>query len=340
MSQSTKKIVQYLNEAHATELALTRVLQSQIAMTPTGSYRRGLEKHLGETRDHARRVERRLNELDTSKNPVHIAVAAVEGALGQALAFAKTPLDLVRGASGEEKVLKNAKDACATEALEIATYTALERVARAVGDERTADLAASIRQDDQDMLDRVLGELPQLADAVTSAEVDGDSSFDISKTGAADTARDAKKTVDKAARDGKARAKTTARQARKVRGITQAEGRAKGAVAAQADLAIARYDDRTADEIIGRLTDLSQIELAKVDTYERKNENRTTVLDRISVLRGDEPWASYDELSVAEVAKAVRAADDDTVGTVVSYERAHKNRAGVLKAAERDLASK
>ena len=48
-----QKIVQYLNEAHASEVALTRVLQSQIAMTPRGSYRSGLEKHLGETRDHA-----------------------------------------------------------------------------------------------------------------------------------------------------------------------------------------------------------------------------------------------------------------------------------------------
>ena len=46
MSQSKKqkqqqKVVQYLNEAHATEQALVRVLQSQIAMTPRGSYRSG-----------------------------------------------------------------------------------------------------------------------------------------------------------------------------------------------------------------------------------------------------------------------------------------------------------
>jgi hypothetical protein len=47
MSQSEQhkqqqKIVQYLNEAHATERALVRVLQSQIAMTPRGSYRTAL----------------------------------------------------------------------------------------------------------------------------------------------------------------------------------------------------------------------------------------------------------------------------------------------------------
>jgi len=43
MAEPTQKIVQYLNEARATELALTRVLQSQIAITPAGSYRSGLE---------------------------------------------------------------------------------------------------------------------------------------------------------------------------------------------------------------------------------------------------------------------------------------------------------
>lgn len=40
----------------------------------------------------------------------------------QVIALARTPLDFVRGAGGEERVLKNAKDACATEALAIATY--------------------------------------------------------------------------------------------------------------------------------------------------------------------------------------------------------------------------
>ena len=30
MEQSTQKVVQYLNEAHASEIGLTRVLQSQI----------------------------------------------------------------------------------------------------------------------------------------------------------------------------------------------------------------------------------------------------------------------------------------------------------------------
>ena len=93
----------------------------------------------------------------------------------------------------------------------------------------------------------------------------------------------------------------------------------------------------TADEINARLPELSQIDLAKVDSYERRYENRTTVVNRISTLRGDEPWAGYDELTVADVRTALGEADDDRVKQVREYERAHKNRAGVLDAAERQL---
>jgi len=339
MSQSEQKVVQYLNEAHATEVGLTRVLQSQIAMTPRGSYRSGLGKHLKETRNHAERVQKRLGDLDDGNNPLQVAFGAAGGVLGQALALAKTPFDLVRGSGGEEKVLKNAKDACATEALEIATYTALERLARSVGDATTADLAASIRSDEQKMLDRVLGEIPKLTDAVVSAEVEGNPSYDLSKTGAADTARGAGRKAKKAAGNGTARAKRGARQTRKVPGVAQAEGQVKGAVASEGDLAIARYDKLTADEIVAKLSDLSQIDLAKVDSYERKNQNRTTILTRITSLRGDEPWAGYDELSAAEIESVLGEGDDERVKEVRSYERAHKSRAGVLKAAERDLAS-
>ena len=189
MSRSEQKVVQYLNEAHASEMALVRVLQSQIAMTPRGSYRNGLETHLGETRNHAERLQKRLGELGQGGNPLQFLGGVAESVAGQALALAKTPLDLVRGSGGEEKVLKNAKDACATEALEIATYTSIERLARSVGDEDTAKLAASIRADEEKMLERILREIPKLTGAVVGADIEGDPSYEITKTGAADAAR-------------------------------------------------------------------------------------------------------------------------------------------------------
>ena len=116
---------------------------------------------------------------------------------------------------------------------------------------------------------RVLREIPKLTDAVVGADVKGNPSYDIATTGAADAVRDAGDAERDRAQDD-TRAKRTARQARKVPGVAQAEGQVKGAVASESDLAIARYDSLTADEIIGRLAELSQIDLAKVDAYERK----------------------------------------------------------------------
>jgi ferritin-like metal-binding protein YciE len=337
MSTSDQKVLQYLNEARAMELSLVRVLQSQIAMTPHGSYRDGLERHLGETRDHAQRVGIRLDELGHRGDPLTAAVGVFETVIGQAFAIGKAPFDMLRGSSGEEKVLKNAKDACGSEALEIATYTALERLARSVGDDETAKLAASIRADEERMLARVLREIPKLTDAVVGADVEGDSSYDVRTTGAADALGEAGEAARSQTTETAASAKRTARQARKVPGVARAEGRVKGAVPSEENLPIARYDTLTAEEITGKLPELSQIDLAKVEAYERKNQNRTTILSRVTSLRSDEPWAGYDELTADEVIAVVSEGDDDRAKAVRSYERAHKDRAGVLKAAEREL---
>lgn len=339
MSQSKQKVVQYLNEAHASEVALVGVLVAQIAMTPRGAYRSGLETHLGETRDHAKRLQKRLAELEQGGSPLQSATGLAQAAVGQALALAKTPFDLLRGTGGEEKVLKNAKDACATEALEIATYTALERLATSVGDRRTSTLAASIRADEEKMLARILREIPTLTEAVVRADVHGEPSYDLTETGAADTVKQTSAEVRRTAKKTAGRAKRSARTARKVPGVARAEGEAKGAVASQADLPIARYDALTAEEVTGRLTELSQVDLGKVAAYERKNANRATVLDRVTGLRGDEPWAGYDELNAADMRTALAGADEERAKTVRTYERAHKNRAGVIAATERDGAA-
>lgn len=331
------KIVQYLNEAHATEVALVRVLQEQIAMTPRGQYRSALEKHLRETRNHADRVATRRSELAGGGNPLGALVGFAQDAVGQALALAKSPLDLVRGSGGEEKVLKNAKDACATEALEIATYIALEELARALGDEQTADLAASIRADEEAMLKRIQSQLPALTKAVVAADLKGNGSYDITQTGAADAARDAVEETKQTARAAGDSAKRATRQARRVPGVAQAEGAAKGAVASEEDLAIAGYDSLNADEILEKLPSLSQIDLAKIDAYERKEVGRKTVLERISSLRGDEPWPGYDDMNAQETVERLRDGDDELAGRVREYERAHKGRSTVLKAAEREL---
>jgi ferritin-like metal-binding protein YciE len=336
MDTSQQKVVQYLGEAKASETALVRTLQSQIAMTPRGTYRSALETHLEQTRKHADRVGERAKQLGDGSNPLMVVVGVWEDLLGQGWALSKTPFDLLRGASGEEKVLKNAKDACATEALEIATYTAIERLARHVGDDQTAELAASIREDEEKMLARILRELPKLTDAVAGAEIDGNPSFDVLTTGAGEAVTDAADAAKRTARKTSAATKRTARTARAVPGVAQAEGEVKGAVASEDDLAIVGYDSLTAEEIIGKLPGLSQIDLAKVDSYERRHQDRSTIRSRVSSLRGNEPWPGYDELTVAEVEAVLAEGDDERVAETRTYERAHKNRAGVMKAAERE----
>jgi ferritin-like metal-binding protein YciE len=318
------KTLQYLNEAHASEAGLVRVLQSQIAVTPRGGYRTALERHLRETRDHESRVARRIRELGGGTDLVQTAIGAAETVLAQGLAIGKLPLDLLRGHGGAEKVLKNAKDAAATEALEIATYTAIERLARSADDDATARLAASIRGDEERMLETIVSELPALVDAVT-----GDR-FDVSTTGAADAARQTARSGRTAAKKTAARAKQTARRAP---GAARAAGTAEGAVASERDLPIAGYASLNADEIVSRLPGLSQVELSKIEAYERRHDDRTTIVDRISSLRGREPWSGYDDQTVDEVVAKLRDAGEDDVRSARAYERAHKNRTTVLSAA-------
>jgi ferritin-like metal-binding protein YciE len=339
MNADQKKVVQYLNEAEASERALVRVLQSQIAMTPRGSYRSALENHLDETRRHADRVATRLQALDKSGDPVGALVGVVDTTFGQALALTKLPFDLLRGSGGEEKVLKNAKDAYASEALEIATYTAIECLAQRVGDEETARLAASIRLDEERMLKRILSEIPRLTDAVVGAEVEDDPSYDVTTTGAADAVRDAGQAARKRTAKPAASAKRRARQARNTRGVAQTEGRVEGAVPSVGNDVIEGYDELTPAEIAAKLPELSQTDLSKIYVHERKTQNRTQILSRLAELRGEEPWAGYDALTADEVIAVLSEGDDDRTEAVRFYEHAHKNRAAVLDAAARVLSN-
>jgi ferritin-like metal-binding protein YciE len=335
---SAQKTIQYLNEAHASEQALTRTLQAHIAMTPRGAYRTDLERHLRETKSHATALEQRLEELGESRSVVVAGVGALQSLVGQTLALSKGPFDLLRGASAEEKLLKNAKDESATEALEIATYRALEHFAQRIGDNKTARLAASIRADEERMLAVLQERVPTLVDNVVRSELKDESVYDVSKTGAGEAVRRSGKKVKRATRESAkkagSQARSTARQARKIPAVAQAEGELKGAIATEQGLAIANYDSLNVDEIVGKLSALSQIDLTKVDAYERKHQNRSTVLSRIDSLRKDEPWPGYDELTVDEIRKSLARADTKQSLEVREYERRHKDREGVLRTAE------
>ena len=152
---ATQKITQLLYEAHALELALVQTLTAHIAITPAAAYRSGLEAHRDETGGHAERIQRHLVRRDSKRSFLQVGYGLAQGVLGQAVALSKVPVDLVRGTSAEELLLRNLRDECASEAAEIAMYLTIEQYATEVGDSTTARLAASIRADEERMLELI-----------------------------------------------------------------------------------------------------------------------------------------------------------------------------------------
>jgi ferritin-like metal-binding protein YciE len=99
-----------------------------------------LEHHKIETEGHAQRMRARLEAHGAQPS-------TVKQAAGILAAFAKLPLDMVRG----EKAGRNARDGYATEHMEIAAYELLARIADRAGDEQTATAAREIIAEEREM---------------------------------------------------------------------------------------------------------------------------------------------------------------------------------------------
>ena len=192
------------------------------------------------------------------------------------------------------------------------------------------------------MLERILREIPKLTDAVVARRRQGQSVLRRRPRRAPPTpSREAGKAAERdRPHDGDARPSAPRARPARCRASPRPRAQIKGAVASEGDLAIARYDSLTADEIAGKLAELSQIDLAKIDAYERKNQNRT---HRPEPHRPRCAATSRGPATTSSPSPRCRPCssegDDERAKQVRAYERAHKNRAGVLQAAERELAS-
>jgi ferritin-like metal-binding protein YciE len=179
MTERDAKIVQYLNDAYATERRLEIALQAHIAMTPRADYKKRLREHLKETKAHARLVARRIKALGGEAETVSLPgpEAVVKGATGakaavqRAAAVVQGPLHAVRGTGQQERMLKNARTEYQDEAEEIATYRVIEALAKGVGDKETAKLARDIGREEKKMSDFLVGLIDQLALDVVHDEV-------------------------------------------------------------------------------------------------------------------------------------------------------------------------
>jgi ferritin-like metal-binding protein YciE len=282
--QARELLARHLAEARANEIGGARALAAHISMTPPGQYRLGLERHLRESKEHAKQVGRRAEELRGGRSTRDTGANAVKGLVSQVFSLAKAPIDLLVGSGGEELLLRKAYEGCALEAYEIATYDAIEALAVRLDDERTAELARSIRDDEERMFDELRQEIPNLADGVVKARVEGVKVYDAARTGAARDVRSAGKSAQQTAKDVKADLKAqaggAAKSLRKVPGVARAEGELKGAVASAEDLPIRDYETLSAQEVSARLGALSRIDLSKIHGYELRHQGRKSILER------------------------------------------------------------
>ena len=86
------------------------------------------------------------------------------------------------------------------------------------------------------------------------------------------------------------------------------------------------------DEILARLAALSQIDLAKIDSFERKHENRSSILSRIAALRAGEPSPGRaDELEASEIAPPLNRGDAERAAPGGLYGGMRESRDSMLE---------
>jgi ferritin-like metal-binding protein YciE len=169
------KLIQYLNEAHTKERQLEQALQAHIAMTRDAPYRKRLQQHLTETKNHARKVERRIKQLGGQAEGIGGVVQEAAGRMqevaARGAALAQGQVQTLRGTGTQEKMLKNAKTEFQSEAEEIGTYSAIQTLAKIVGDRETEQLAGAILREEKRMAGFLEKLIPKLTQAVAKAEI-------------------------------------------------------------------------------------------------------------------------------------------------------------------------
>lgn len=173
------KLIQWLNEAHVKEAELEADLTAHIALTEKKSYKKRLQDHLKETREHKRSVARQIKRLGGTATdaPVRPGVPNIVGeAAGKTVAAVKGQVGTARAlvTHQPETHLRNAQEELREEHVEIAIYTRIEALAEQVGNTDVAKLAKGIRREEERMAKYLSAELPRLVKDVVREEIPRD----------------------------------------------------------------------------------------------------------------------------------------------------------------------
>ncbi len=162
MAQEDKlqeKLLDYIEDAHAMEQNVLRMLDSMISTTSDPEIEQMLRHHKDETEGHEQRLRERLEALgrgtSTRKEAQTVASAWLKGVA-----------DKARG----DQAGKNARDAFITENMEIASYELLERLANRAGDSQTAEVARKNRAEDEAMAQSIASNWDKFLDLTLAEE--------------------------------------------------------------------------------------------------------------------------------------------------------------------------
>ena len=174
------KLAQFLAEAFQKEAELEADLTAHISLTQKKPYRKRLEQHLKETREHKRRVASRIRQLGgdaPTAGPQIPGVPSAAGELvGKGVAAVKGQVGAARALVTEqaETHLRNAREELREEHVEIALYQTIQALAEQVGDRETASLVKAIIRDEQKMANYLERQIPALVGDVVRAEIPRD----------------------------------------------------------------------------------------------------------------------------------------------------------------------
>jgi ferritin-like metal-binding protein YciE len=138
------QLIDQIEDTHALEQHVLRQLEVLIDTTGDPDLVEHLRHHKDETERHQELLRDRLASYGERPSRVKDAGSIFA-------AISKGFVDRVRTPNAS----RNARDGFTTEALEIATYEILERVARRAGDEQTADVARRNRADEEAMAEKI-----------------------------------------------------------------------------------------------------------------------------------------------------------------------------------------
>jgi hypothetical protein len=199
MAATTDLLVPALRDVRNAQAAVVDRFQAHVAVTPTGGYRRILERHVADAQDHISSFDEHVEQL-RPHDPLGDVLDGARHLARQATRVARLPLDVAmavpvgvlrgRRKAAERQLLKNAEDEYAIIAFAVATCRAGEGIAQQADDAAGTDLLGSIRRHDEELLQALGDNLQEQAGAVAAAANGGHGGAEwVGSTGAAQAVR-------------------------------------------------------------------------------------------------------------------------------------------------------